>query len=58
MERKTIGTENLKLIVNILISLVILLLCIFFGAEIGFVFYAICDWLDYLLYCKPACSVS
>lgn len=29
MERKTIGTENLKLIVNILISLVILLLCIF-----------------------------
>ncbi|MFG6368788.1 MAG: sporulation integral membrane protein YtvI [Lachnospiraceae bacterium] len=29
MERKTTGTENLKLIVNILISLVILLLCIF-----------------------------
>ena len=29
MERKTIGIENLKLIVNILISLVILLLCIF-----------------------------
>lgn len=29
MERRTIGTENLKLIVNILISLVILLLCIF-----------------------------
>ncbi|HBV85054.1 MAG TPA: sporulation integral membrane protein YtvI [Lachnospiraceae bacterium] len=29
MERKTIGVENLKLIVNILISLVILLLCIF-----------------------------
>ena len=29
MERRPIGTENLKLIVNILISLVILLLCIF-----------------------------
>lgn len=29
MERKPIGTENFKLIVNILISLVILLLCIF-----------------------------
>ena len=29
MDRKPIGTENLKLIVNILISLVILLLCIF-----------------------------
>lgn len=29
MDRKTIGTENLKLIVNIFISLVILLLCIF-----------------------------
>ncbi len=28
MERRPIGTENLKLIVNILISLVILLLCI------------------------------
>lgn len=29
MERRSIGTENFKLIVNILISLVILLLCIF-----------------------------
>lgn len=29
MDRKTIGTENLKLIVNIFISFVILLLCIF-----------------------------
>ncbi len=29
MDRKPIGTENLKLIVNILISLVILLLCVF-----------------------------